>query len=169
MVTYFTADHHLSHGAILDLCGRPFKSIDQHDAELIRHYNAVVQPDDTVYFLGDLTLKTAEHYPAIARLVNKLRGHKHLILGNHDSLKPFTYVELGFETVHTALQVGDLYLAHDPAIVQCKRDQLWLVGHVHQLYRVCGNTINVGVDVWDFAPVSLDTINQLTEWKRTVQ
>lgn len=35
----------------------------------------------------------------------------------------------------------------------------WLLhGHVHHQWRVNGRQINVGVDVWDFAPVSAETL-----------
>lgn len=35
----------------------------------------------------------------------------------------------------------------------------WLLhGHVHERWRQRGRQINVGVDVWDYAPVSLEAI-----------
>ena len=35
----------------------------------------------------------------------------------------------------------------------------WLLcGHIHEKWRQSGRQINVGVDAWDFAPVSEDTI-----------
>jgi len=38
--------------------------------------------------------------------------------------------------------------------------QLHLCGHVHEKWKVNGNNINIGVDVWDFKPVNLnDLIN----------
>lgn len=38
----------------------------------------------------------------------------------------------------------------------------WLLhGHIHQLWQVKGRMINVGVDVWNYAPVSLDSIREL--------
>lgn len=38
----------------------------------------------------------------------------------------------------------------------------WLLhGHVHDMWKIKGKQINVGVDVWDFAPVSADTISDL--------
>lgn len=36
-------------------------------------------------------------------------------------------------------------------------------GHIHQLWKKQGNNINVGVDVWDFTPVDMDTVVNL--WK----
>lgn len=41
-------------------------------------------------------------------------------------------------------------------------DGRWLLcGHVHEKWKVKGNMINVGVDVWDYAPVSLEQIKEL--------
>ena len=38
-------------------------------------------------------------------------------------------------------------------------DGEWLLhGHVHQRWRVRGRMINVGVDVWDYAPVPEDEL-----------
>jgi calcineurin-like phosphoesterase family protein len=40
-----------------------------------------------------------------------------------------------------------------------KDEGRWLLhGHVHQKWKVRGRMINVGVDVWDYAPVSLQEI-----------
>lgn len=40
----------------------------------------------------------------------------------------------------------------------------WLLhGHVHECWRQRGRMINVGMDVWDYAPVSADTIAALVE------
>jgi calcineurin-like phosphoesterase family protein len=36
-----------------------------------------------------------------------------------------------------------------------------ICGHVHQAWLKRGNNINVGVDVWDFTPVSLDAVLNL--------
>ena len=40
-----------------------------------------------------------------------------------------------------------------------KDDGSWLLhGHIHEKWRQNGRQINVGVDAWDFAPVSDDTL-----------
>lgn len=39
--------------------------------------------------------------------------------------------------------------------------RILLCGHVHNHWKVQKNMINVGVDVWDFTPVSLDEIRQM--------
>lgn len=158
---FFTSDHHFYHEGIIKMCKRPFNNSNEMEKILISNYNKVVNIDDEVYFLGDLTF--IKNRTVIKSLLSKLNGQKHLILGNHDYLSPFEYVECGFSSVHTALildtEIGKIGLTHDPAISNVNQEIIWLCGHVHNLFHVIGNVINVGVDVNDFTPISLDQIN----------
>ena len=106
---------------------------------------------------------TQSRYDYVSGLVERLNGNKHLILGNHDAFKPFTYVNMGFLSVHTSLHLEmlDLYLVHDPAVANVLRDKVWLHGHIHNLWKKNGNLINVGVDAWNYMPVTLDEILEL--------
>jgi len=167
-MNFFTADTHFGHENIVRYCGRPFKNADRMDKTVIENYNAVVKKDDTCYFLGDFTMSA--NGEQIARWLAKLNGKKILILGNHDRLKAPTYVDLGFASVHTSLELDlygdDVVCVHDPAVAcTVDRSHRWLVGHVHGLFKHldAGRVTNVGVDVWDYTPVSQD---QLTDyWK----
>ena len=162
---YFTADWHEGHENIIKYCKRPFKNFTHMGRVLLKNYNEVVTDDDTVYFIGDLTLRTSVYKNAIEQLVSKMNGQKHLILGNHDRLKPFDYVELGFITVHTALELPEynMVLVHDPATSAIDRSKVFICGHVHDLFKTQKNVINVGVDVWDFKPVSIETLLRYVE------
>lgn len=82
MNTYFIADLHFSHENCLSFDNRPFKTIEEHDTELIRRWNETVGfDDDDVWILGDIswgnTTKTIE-------IFSQLNGNKHLCIGNHD-------------------------------------------------------------------------------------
>ena len=61
--TYFIADLHLGHKNIIRFDStrehRPFATIEEHDAELIRRWNAVVRPVDKVWVLGDVAFGKA--------------------------------------------------------------------------------------------------------------
>lgn len=172
---YFWADPHLDHEAILEYCMRPFAKLKEMNNTLIRNYKAVVKPEDTVYFVGDLSLRGPENFSYYNRLLNKtLPGRKILILGNHDGLKPFNYVKAGFESVHTSLVIHDwegneYVVIHDPAASCIDRGlppdkrRIWICGHIHDLFKICENVINVGVDVWDYKPVSFDEIYMLRD------
>jgi len=60
---------------------RPFDSVEEMDAHLIRMWNDVVQEEDTVYFLGDFSMK----FRIALQVLPQLKGTKHLIAGNHDA------------------------------------------------------------------------------------
>lgn len=156
---YFTADIHFGHARIIDYCDRPFNNADEMDRVLIKNWNSVVGSKDVVYILGDLTLHREKHRQWLETKVRKLNGEKHLILGNHDVLKPFTYIDIGFTSVHTSLVIEDFILCHDPAAACVAKDRKWLCGHVHDLFKVQGHVTNVGVDVWDYKPVSIEELN----------
>jgi len=129
---------------------------------LVSRYRKVVSEDDTVYFLGDLTLAGISHHSFVETLLYELPGRKIMILGNHDKLAPFTYENMGFESIHTALEIPEGYiLRHDPVASITRPDKIWLCGHVHTHYKTLKNIINVGVDVWDFYPISIVEIQRL--------
>ena len=78
---YFTSDLHLGHANIIRHCNRPFSSVEKMDETLIRNWAKRVKANDTVYVLGDLMFrnqKSPEEY------LSRLKGKKHLIIGNHD-------------------------------------------------------------------------------------
>jgi calcineurin-like phosphoesterase family protein len=163
-MNFFTADTHFGHENIVKYCGRPFKNAHQMDKTIIERYNAVVGPTDTCYFLGDFSM--SGNPEVIERYVKKLNGKKILVLGNHDRLKPFTYVDLGFASVHTSLIMTLLHrviCVHDPApACDAHYSHRWLVGHVHGLFKDLdrGRVTNVGVDVWGFFPVSEEQLEE---------
>lgn len=53
---YFSSDHHFGHLNIIQYCKRPFSSVEEMNEEMARRWNSVVNPDDTVYYLGDFSL-----------------------------------------------------------------------------------------------------------------
>jgi len=54
---WITSDQHYGHANILHYAIRPFENVQEMDRELIRRHNEVVQSKDTVYIVGDFTLK----------------------------------------------------------------------------------------------------------------
>lgn len=199
---WLTSDTHYSHKNTLRYCGRPFWTIDACDEAMIKRWNAVVKPEDTVYHLGDVAMHTVP----MKRLLPRLNGNKILIVGNHDLMYSYflksrgqkfvdkmtkDYLDAGFAEINTnevlclALPAnsqnklnesgGCVRLSHFPT--KNISDEFYndrhsasrpeddgilnICGHVHQHWLKRGNNINVGVDVWDFTPVSLDTIIEL--------
>jgi len=169
---YFTADWHLHHKNIIRFCNRPFKTVKAMHKALINNFNSRVRATDVTYHIGDFTMMRAGDIGRLGKLVSELNGTHHLILGNHDYLKPFQYIDIGFTSVHTSLVIeyGETFiLNHDPS-VYCllNKEQYLLHGHIHTLYRdllPAKKSINVGVDVWDFKPVNGKEILNLIKEK----
>lgn len=158
---YFTSDTHFGHENIIKYCNRPFKNSNQMNNVLIRNYNEIVTNDDVVYFLGDMMMSNDKHY--LERLIQKMKGRKILISGNHDRLKPFDYVEIGFESVHTSLTIEyyevDFRLIHDPAaFCDRKEDCIYLYGHLHTTQIDIPNSHCCCVEQNEYKPISIDDI-----------
>jgi len=160
MTDFYTADFHLDHANILKHCKRPFGNVREMQGTIIKNWNSVVTEKDTVYILGDLWLTNSSASNKLQKILNTLKGTKHLILGNHDEMKPFTYLKFGLTSVHTSLVYrGDHFLCHDPAWSNLVPDDWFVIhGHIHNLYKFHKNCINVGVDQWNFTPVSYDQL-----------
>jgi len=168
---FLTADQHYLHEAIIGHCNRPFKTKKEQTKTMISKHNSLVGKQDTVYHIGDVFWGGSEYIHQFRRIMDKLLGTHILILGNHDSLKPFQYVDIGFQSVHTALEIEHagyrVIMAHDPAIWNAiPKDVIFLHGHVHNLYKSMWGgkkVVNVGVDVWDFYPVLFERILRIIE------
>ena len=170
MNIYFTADTHFGHENIIDYCNRPFTCARDMQAFMINAWNNVVGHNDRVYHLGDfgfLNHSTFEH------ILSKLNGEVYLIRGNHDQDyvekvvdHTFRYHEFKFSSFHqyrnSTLEVA---LFHYPIERwhHMKRDMIHLHGHVHGNMGVvtAPNRIDVGVDNWEYAPVSVEQIKNV--------
>jgi len=83
---YFTADTHFFHANILKHCPeRPYFGTEEdtsHDEWLVDLWNKTIQKKDIVYIVGDFAFGNKER---VMKLLGKLYGNKHLIIGNHDA------------------------------------------------------------------------------------
>lgn len=76
---HFTSDLHLDHEGVLEMSGRLFRNIHEHNDWMISQLNRFVSQDDTLFILGDVAWNGVDNY--LARLNCK---SIHLIYGNHD-------------------------------------------------------------------------------------
>jgi len=136
------------------------------DEALIENWNSVVSEGDIVYNLGDLSMNRGKGEKVISyytKILSQLNGRHILILGNHDHMKPYQYVNCGIESVHTSLilpktwKTRPILLAHDPAVATAMPHNMMMIcGHVHDTFTKLTSPkkiLNVGVDVWDYKPV----------------
>lgn len=169
---WFTSDCHYGHANIIDYCKRPFRNVQEMDEALIANYNALVQPDDMVYFLGDFCFSREPK-----KIFDRLNGKKHLILGNHDlsgsgALRK-GLDECAWEWIKSTylLQLKkksrskSVWLSHYAHRVwpSSHKGSMHLYGHSHGDLPDHNKSCDVGVDAWDYKPVRADTILKLLE------
>lgn len=159
MAVYFTSDTHLGHEGIIRHCYRAFPSVAAMDDAIIDAWNARVGPRDTVWHLGDFTLAGAD---VAEGYLSRLNGEIHLIWGNHDRnsvrrMSRWASSEYGREI---KLDGYRLTLCHYAMRVwnQCGRGSIMLHGHSHGNLPGTSQSLDVGVDAWDFRPVTLPEI-----------
>jgi len=153
----------INHKNIIKYCDRPFKTVDEMNSTLIHNWNAVVEPEDTVYFLGDFALGPKE---AFRRMASALNGHKHFIIGNHDHISKQAIVEAGFESAQYTLTLPDLglVLTHHPTKVE--KGYINVYGHVHDklLSEPLGcPSVCVCVERINYMPIQYEELMQRIE------
>jgi calcineurin-like phosphoesterase family protein len=160
MALFFTSDTHFGDAPRIRVDHRPFKSIAEHDAALIERWNAVVRAKDEIYHLGDFT--AFEDPQRVGALLAGLNGRKHLIIGNNDA--PATLADKAWASVayYAEMEVEGklLILCHYPFRTwrSMGKGAIDLHGHSHGRLKEATHQYDVGVDVFDYRPVTLATI-----------
>lgn len=177
---YYISDTHFRDQAIFDKCNRPFKSLDEMESIVVSKWNNKVNYEDTVYVLGDICKD--DDISAI-QIFNKLKGHKHLIVGNHDHNM---IEEIKKSMVFESIKFIDLIMDGDHKVCIChyplmdwmefNRKGILVYGHIHNKTPKNGSAYkmmkeyyanlpayNCGVDVCDFEPRTLDELIHLKE------
>jgi calcineurin-like phosphoesterase family protein len=160
MTVFFTGDTHFGDPRVLRIDRRPFKSIPEHDAGLIARWNETVSEEDEVWHLGDFALHVSPE--RIDELLGLLHGRKHLIVGNNDG--PATLAAEGWESVQAYAELHvdghDLVLCHYAFRTWKNMGRGWidLHGHSHGKLKPQTRQFDVGVDAWDYRPVSLENV-----------
>jgi calcineurin-like phosphoesterase family protein len=186
---YFTSDLHFWHANVIKYCNRPFASIDEMNEKLIKNWNETVKPEDTVYCLGDLSLAVRPVEVYTKRLNGTkylVPGNHDFCHSYHKKGRSLEnrekwikqYEEWGWKILpeQTTLDipgVATVNLCHHPYVLigpgddkyerwRPKDDGRWLIcGHVHEKWKVVDRMINVGVDQWDFKPVSIEEVSKI--------
>jgi calcineurin-like phosphoesterase family protein len=162
MTLFFTSDQHFGHGGARALFRRPFATTAEMDAAMAARWNEVVHPDDEVWHLGDFAVR--QPAARMAELLDTLAGTKHLIAGNNDG--PATASLSGWASVQAYAELEAdgawLILCHYPlrSWNRMSRGALNLHGHSHGRLAPLPRQVDVGVDLWDFRPVSLAEIRE---------
>jgi calcineurin-like phosphoesterase family protein len=157
MAVWFTADTHFGHAGALSLYRRPFGSVVEMNAAMLARWNDTVGAEDDVWHLGDFALRTP--VAAVATLLLALNGRKHLVTGNNDS------AEIVALPAWSSVQAYAEITVEGQALVLCHyafrtwngmaKGALDLHGHSHGRLKPLPRQTDVGVDAWDFRPISV--------------
>lgn len=176
---FFTSDTHFHHEAIIKFCNRPYKDVEEMDNNLINNWNSVVKEDDIVFHLGDFAFGGSTIWNNI---LSKLKGHIHLIIGNHD-YKQFRQGYMSkFESVEyqkgVIIEGRRIYLNHYPFLCYAgtyrnQKQAVWqFFGHVHsgpnstgldneRLTNLFPYQYDVGVDNNNYTPISWNQVKDI--------
>jgi calcineurin-like phosphoesterase family protein len=144
----------------------------------MNNWNSCIREEDEIYIVGDLVFKG--NGLEVNALMKRLNGKKYLIKGNHDTFiedeafdeNNFTWIKDYYVLNYRKLKI---ILFHYPLFEweDYFSDGIHLYGHVHN----CGNNIeeqkrfkilgkraiNVGVDVNNFYPISIEKIMKMAD------
>ncbi len=156
---YVISDLHLGHTNIIKYCHRPFRSVEHMNAELIDRWNNTVTNDDTVYYLGDISVNEPYQW------LKQLNGNIVLIRGNHDKRLKRTRMDKVIE------YNGEKFLLiHTPYWIDREWDGWVIHGHhhnnetnVHPLCNKKTKMFNVCVELIDYTPIELGKLLELRE------
>jgi calcineurin-like phosphoesterase family protein len=169
MRVLFTADTHFGHAGALGLYRRPFESVAEMDAMMIERWNKIVRPEDQIWHLGDFAVRQK---PArVAEILAGLNGFKHLMKGNNDDTTICSDPAWSSVQAYCEMVVDGTHfvLCHYAFRTWRNMGRGWinLHGHSHGALTPHARQSDVGVDAWDFAPVSTRQILERVRSRRT--
>lgn len=172
---WFTADLHLGHTNIIKYCKRPFSSSKEMDEAILANINGCVMKNDYLYILGDFSLTRGQKSDYIKKCFNSINcQNKILIKGNHDSEE---ILNLAWKEVY---QYYELHASGKTPIVMFHypllewngyyRNSIHIHGHQHNLNFSNSDErrFDVGVDAWNFCPVSINLLEQIALTKKNI-
>ena len=171
MTIFFTSDTHFSHANMVTTFtlpdgspARTFASVDEMDETMIARWNEAVRPQDHIYHLGDLTMHR-QIGQIRYRVLDRLHGHKRLLLGNHDADKVQNYLQW-FEKIFASRVLDRILFTHIPVHPESLgRFRANVHGHTHhrtlpavQKDERVVPYVNVCVEQTNYTPISLDEV-----------
>lgn len=143
---YVISDQHFNHKNIIKFTRNDlFESVEAMDEYMISKHNEMIENEDIVLMLGDFSFKKNPEY--LTELVSKIKGHKFLVLGNHDEIdKPNLYLKAGFEDVFLSpVKWNGDYYSHYPlnaSVDSNERPDTILYKHLCEEFKTSSTGIN---------------------------
>jgi calcineurin-like phosphoesterase family protein len=199
--TLVTSDTHFSHANIIIYCNRPFlregdlvkdengkqtwanysikkARAKEMDEFLIKNWNDTVNPDDTVYHLGDFCFGGSDN---VIEILRRLNGHIKFIWGNHDKgLKDFATMAYLYPDLRNKVKfLGDyheIYEHNHRIILMHYAMKVWdgshkgnwhLYGHSHGTLPDDPHSLSfdVGIDCHNYKPIGFDEVERIMNKK----
>jgi calcineurin-like phosphoesterase family protein len=163
MARYLAGDLHLGDSAVLEYTGRPFASIGEMNETLVSRWNAVVDSDDEVVFLGDLTVPSGP--TTVRRWLRRLRGNIVFVAGDHDDGARRTRATDVSRAYRFEAGGYRFRCVHDPEDAHQTWDGWVIHGHHHDMRPAefpfidpANRRINVSVELLEYEPISVSEL-----------
>ena len=166
-MNYYIADTHFGHYNIIKLDERPFETAEEMDRKLIENWNNKVTEKDDIWIVGDFAFRNGNPIDYYAKL---LKGHKHLIMGNHDKLN--NEAKHCFDSIDNGIrQIQDknerIVLCHYPLAEWngYYRGAYHIYAHIHNnlnpvyhYMKTMDKALNAGCMINNYEPVTLEEL-----------
>jgi calcineurin-like phosphoesterase family protein len=176
MNIWFTSDLHLGHRKVIEYWNRPFLDhaiadvhdprrykLEEMDAFLISNWNRLVEKRDVVYVIGDFIWGGFENWKKYS---GQLKGDIRLVLGNHDNANSARkLLKHVYEYKMISIERQKIALFHYGMRTwdRARKGSWHLYGHSHNSLPPFGKSLDVGVDCWDFHPVSFQLLKTVLD------
>lgn len=168
---FVISDTHFGHPAIIKHRKRPFPNVQVMDETMIRNWNAVVRPQDTVHHGGDIAFKCSHN--RMYEIIMSLNGKIKLVIGDHD--KDFLKMLKKKDTKGKVQVMGymEFIRFNHEKIVLCHWtmmswnrshfNSLHIHGHHHGRFHGKGKSIDISVEseYINYTPLSIPSVIEI--------
>jgi len=155
MSVFFISDLHFGHENMA--IKRGFSCSGEMNEHIIKCWNSVIDKRDMVYILGDITMEKTLDYP----LLNRLKGDKNVVLGNHDQRQHVTELLKYVNSVSGMINYKGVYILTHCPIHPCELDFRFkynIHGHVHENSLPDKRYINVSCEEVNYTPIEFSKL-----------
>lgn len=155
---YFLSDTHFGDDRLgiikPNVFFRTFNSIEEQNEILLNNILKTVKDGDEIYHGGDVIVNL-DYIHIVEKLRDSLPNSKfNLIIGNYDVDKLqilSKFFDNMVEECNLVIEDKNYYFNHYPE--KCIDKEFSITGHIHGLWKVQKNMVNIGVDAWHYLPI----------------
>ena len=155
---WFTSDEHYNHKKIIEYYKRPFSTVEEMNETLIANHNAYVGKNDITIHAGDFCWEN--NRKGASQYYSRLNGNHIFLKGSHDHWLPDSAKYIWRKEIY-----GKFIMVCHYSMLIWERSHYnsWhLFGHSHgkNYWNIesSGKSFDIGVDCFNFFPVSLTEV-----------